>query len=84
MRHVSKQSLMSRGLFLKHVIDDATRLHFRIFPERTSTTEESFAPIWFGPLALARCTFSSLSRNSLLTFVSFLLSVFRLVCLPVA
>jgi hypothetical protein len=74
---------MSQRLFLKHVIDDATRLHFRIFPERTSATEESFAPIWFGLLAFPR-TISSLSRNSFLTFVIFLLIIFRHIRLPVA
>jgi hypothetical protein len=84
MRHVSKQFLMSQRLFLKHVIDDATRLNFRIFPKRTSASEESLAPIWFGPLAFARCTVSSLSRNSFLTFMSFLLSIFRHIRLPVA
>ena len=75
---------MSQRLFLKHTIDDATRLHFRIFPERTSATEESFASIWFGPLAFARCTYPSLSRFFFLTFVIFLLSIFRHIRLPVA
>jgi hypothetical protein len=75
MKHVSKHSLMSQGLSLKHVIDDVARLHFRIFPERTSATEESLAPVWFGPLAFVRRTFSSLSRNSSLTFMSVLLSI---------
>jgi hypothetical protein len=75
---------MSQRLFLKHIVDDATRLDFRIFPERTSATEESLAPIWFGSLMFARCTFSSLSRNSFLTFVNFLLTIFRQIRLPVA
>lgn len=83
MRHVRKHSLVSQILFLKHVIDDATRLHFRIFPERSFATEESLAPIWFGSLAFARCTFSSLSRVSFLTFVCVLLSIFRHIRLPV-
>lgn len=72
MRHVSKHFLMSQELFLRHVVDDSTRIHFRIFPERTSATEEMLAPIWSGLLAFPRCTFSSLSKNSFLTFVSFL------------
>ena len=84
MRRVSKQSLMSRRFFLKHVIDDATRLHFRIFPERNSATEELFGSNWFGPLAIARCTFLSLSKNSFLTFVILILSIFRHISLPVA
>ena len=74
---------MSQRLSLKHVIVDVARPHFRIFLERTSTTE-ALAPIWFGPLAFARRTFSSLSRNSSLTFVGVLLNIFRHIRFPVA
>ena len=82
MKHVSKHSLMSQRLSLKHVIVDVARPHFRIFPERTSATE-ALAPIWFGLLAFARRTFSP-SRDSSLTFVGVLLNIFRHIRFPVA
>jgi hypothetical protein len=67
---------------MRHVIDDAARLHFLIFPARSSATGESVAPIWFGPFAWR--TLISLSKDSFLAFWGFFLSIFRHIRLPVA